>query len=202
MKRAECLRAVGPLVTDELVVTTAGGATNEWQAYGPPDGHLHVKTLGLCSSIGLGLALALPERKVIVLDGDGSLLMNLCGLPTIARQNPPNLVHVVFDNGVYESSGGTPTQTSSVADLAAIARGAGIRDVSVVENVEEFETCFATALRGRGLAFIHARIEPGREPLPPMRVDEVENKYRLVRFVERTEHISVLQRPSPARRQG
>lgn len=198
MKRMECLRAVAPLVTDEIVVTTNGGVGPEWQAVGPTEGQLQVKTLGLCSSIGLGLALALPRRKVIVFDGDGSLLMNLCSLPTIARQQPPNLVHVVFDNGTYESSGGTGSATLSGTDLAAMARGAGIRQVYTVESVDDFKARFAQALQGDQLVFIHARVEPGRERVPPLAVDEVENKYRLIRYIERTENIPILARPTPA----
>ena len=84
MKRFECLQAIAPLINKELVVTSAGGATAEWNAVRPSDGNIQVKTLGLCSSIGLGLALALPNRKVFVFDGDGALWMNLGSLATIA----------------------------------------------------------------------------------------------------------------------
>ena len=86
MKRFECLQAIAPLITDELFVTTAGGATNEWNAIRPSDGNIQVKTLGLCSSIGLGLAIGLPNRKVFVFDGDGALWMNLGSLATIGRK--------------------------------------------------------------------------------------------------------------------
>ncbi|HEX4988264.1 MAG TPA: thiamine pyrophosphate-dependent enzyme, partial [Candidatus Binatia bacterium] len=83
MKRLECLQVIATLVKDELFVTTAGGATAEWNAVRPSDGNIQVKTLGLCSSIGLGLALSLPKRKVFVFDGDGALWMNLGSLATI-----------------------------------------------------------------------------------------------------------------------
>ncbi|MBI4320113.1 MAG: thiamine pyrophosphate-binding protein [Chloroflexi bacterium] len=202
MKRFECLAAVGPLVTDEIVLSTAGGATLEWQAYGPAGGHLQVKTLGLGSSIGLGLALALPERKVIVLDGDGALLMNLCSLPTIARQRPPNLIHCVFDNGVYEASGGTVTHTPYGADLAGVARAVGIENCYTVNTVEDFKARFEGALRGDILTFICAKVEPGREPVPPLEVDEVENKYRLIRFVEKTAGRRILVKALPASFKG
>lgn len=198
MKRIECLRAAAPEMGDALVVTTNGGCSMEWGAIGPPDSHLMVKTLGLCSSIGLGLALALPRRKVVVFDGDGSLLMNLCSLPTIARQAPPNLLHIVFDNRMYESSGGTPTQTALGTDLGALARGAGYREVYAVDTVEEFRGRFVEALRGKGLAFIHATVATRGERVPPVAVDEVENKYRLIRHVERTEGKAILTKVQPA----
>lgn len=203
MRRFDCLRDVAPLLEDEIVVTNNGGASTEWAALGRPDSHLQVKTLGLCSSIGLGLALALPRRTVIVLDGDGSLLMNLSTLATIARQRPPNLLHVVFDNGVYEASGGTATQTArdgraAGVDLAAIARAAGIAAVHAVDELADFTARFAASLHGGGPTFIHARVEASRERVPPVAVDEVENKYRLIRFIERMEGISILTRPQPA----
>jgi thiamine pyrophosphate-dependent acetolactate synthase large subunit-like protein len=205
MRRFDCLREVASLLSDEIVVTNNGGASTEWAALGLPDSHLQVKTLGLCSSIGLGLALALPRRTVVVFDGDGSLLMNLSTLPTIARQRPPNLVHVVFDNGVYEASGGTATQTAPDAagvDLAAMARAAGIVAVHAVDGLVDFRARFSAALRGGGPVFIHARVEASREKVPPVAVDEVENKYRLIRYIERTEGISILTRPQPASQAG
>jgi sulfopyruvate decarboxylase subunit beta len=205
MRRFDCLREAAALLDEEIVVTNNGGASTEWAALGRPESHLQVKTLGLCSSIGLGLALALPRRTVIVFDGDGSLLMNLSTLPTIARQRPPNLVHVVFDNAVYEASGGTATQTSrdgAGVDLAAMARAAGIAAVHAVDDVASFTASFTAALAGGGPTFIHARVEASREKVPPVAVDEIENKYRLIRFIERTEGISILARPQPTSQAG
>jgi thiamine pyrophosphate-dependent acetolactate synthase large subunit-like protein len=201
MRRFECLREAAPLLGDALVVTNNGGASTEWAAVGPPDGHLAMKTLGLCSSVGLGLALALPTRTVVVFDGDGSLLMNLSTLPTIAGQRPPNLTHVVFDNAVYEASGGTATQTDAAragADLAGLARAAGLERVWAVDDLDAFTERLRDAIAGPGPSFIHARVEPVREKVPPVSVDEVENKYRLIRYIERTEGISILTRPQPA----
>ncbi len=96
MKRFDCLGKIAKAASDALVVTSAGAVTLEWNALRPSDGNFRVRTLGLCSSIALGMALGLPQRKVIALDGDGSLLMNLCSLPTMARMEPKNLVHIVF----------------------------------------------------------------------------------------------------------
>jgi thiamine pyrophosphate-dependent acetolactate synthase large subunit-like protein len=125
MKRHECLKEIAGLVGDALVVVCVGGTSSEWHAYRPSDGNLRCWTLGLTSSVALGMALGLPNRRVIALDGDGSLLMNLCGLPTIMRKHPKNLIHVVFDNGVYESSGGTKTATAAGVDFVSVAKGGG-----------------------------------------------------------------------------
>jgi sulfopyruvate decarboxylase subunit beta len=205
MRRYDCLVAAADGIGDALVVTNNGGASTEWAAVGPPDGHLQTKTLGLCSSIGLGLALALPRRRVVVFDGDGSLLMNLSTLPTIAGLRPSNLVHVVFDNAIYEASGGTATQTATGragVDLAAMARAAGLVEVHAVDELSAFSERFRAALESSGPVFIHARVEAVRERVPPVAVDEVENKYRFVRYVERTEGLTILARPQPASQLG
>src|SRR6187397_2032941 len=117
MRRFDCLKSLAAVVDDALVVSSAGAMTLEWNSLHPSDGNFRVRTLGLCSSIALGMALGLPERRIIALDGDGSLLMNLSSLPTIARMKPKNLLHIVFDNEVYEASGSKKTATGSGADL-------------------------------------------------------------------------------------
>src|SRR5215467_5048909 len=93
MKRFDCLKALAALAGDALVVSSAGATTLEWHALRPSDANFRVRTLGLCSSIALGMALGLPRRRVIALDGDGSLLMNLCSLPTVSRISPRNINH-------------------------------------------------------------------------------------------------------------
>src|SRR5947207_3184279 len=94
--------------------------------------------MGLASSTGLGLALSLPHQKIVVLDGDGSLLMNLGSLSTLARYKPKNLVHIVFDNESLLSVGGFPTATSTGTDLEGIARAAGIPQTCTVRTVDDF----------------------------------------------------------------
>ena len=94
--------------------------------------------MGSVSSIGLGLALARPDLRVVVLDGDGSLLMNLGSLATISAQRPVNLVHIVFDNRMYETTGGQPTHTAAGVNLAAIARAAGLTAVRESSDVSSF----------------------------------------------------------------
>src|SRR4026209_2819170 len=130
MRRYDCLKIVDDEIGDALVITTVGGAAAEWNSIRPGDGSLRCRTLGLVSSIAMGLALALPNRRIVGFDGDGALLMNACGLPTLAWQSPPNLTLLVFDNGIYEASGLRRTATSAGTDLMAMARGAGVKNAA------------------------------------------------------------------------
>ena len=139
MKRYDCLKAIAPHFGEELVVTNIGAVRHEWQALRPHPGNYHLQNLGLTSSMALGLALALPHRKVVAFDGDGSLLLNLGSLATMANQHPKNLIHIVFDNECYESSRGAPTATAGQADLAAVARGCGFANVITAKTLAEFE---------------------------------------------------------------
>ncbi|HSF57288.1 MAG TPA: thiamine pyrophosphate-dependent enzyme [Candidatus Binatia bacterium] len=202
MKRFDCLRIIAAEAPDALVVTSAGAMTLEWQALRPSDGNFRVRTLGLCSSIALGMALGLPHRKVIALDGDGSLLMNLCSLPTIARMQPKNLLHVVFDNEVYEASGSKKTATATGTDLVAMARAAGIKEARWANSVEAFAQAVTGALSRNDLSFIGAKVTTERTEVPPYPVDEVENKYRFIRHVEKTEKIEIIKTSLPASYNG
>ena len=198
MRRFDCLKTLAPLVNDALVVSSAGAMTLEWNNLRPSDGNFRVRTLGLCSSIALGMALGLPHRKVIALDGDGSLLMNLCSLPTIARMNPKNLLHIVFDNEVYEASGSKKTATGAGTDLVAVARAAGIRNAQWANSIEEFAQAIRAAIGTAELCFIGAKVTTERVEVPPYPIDEVENKYRFIRHVEKTERIEILKTNLPA----
>lgn len=192
MKRYDCLRAIAPHFADELVVTNLGAVRHEWQALRPHHGNYHLQNLGLTSSMALGLALALPHRKVVAFDGDGSLLLNLGSLATIANQHPKNLVHVVFDNECYESSRGAPTATAGQADLAAVARGCGIGNVRTATTVGEFEEGFLRGVKTNDLCFILAKVEPGAGDVPAAPLDSQENKYLFVRYIEKSENVKIL----------
>jgi phosphonopyruvate decarboxylase len=177
MQRYDFLQAIAADAGDALAVCTGWGA-REWWALRPSDGNLKTRTLGLVSSIAAGIALALPHRKVIAIDGDGAFFMNLCGLPTIAWQSPPNFIHLLFDNECYEASGGTAT-VSRVADAVTLAA--------------EFRAEFIKALNLGELTLIAAKVTPGQPGnLPPLRLDEIENKYRFMRYLEETEKRAIL----------
>jgi thiamine pyrophosphate-dependent acetolactate synthase large subunit-like protein len=198
MKRFDCLKELAAIAEDALVVSSAGAMTLEWNALHPSDANLRVRTLGLCSSIALGMALGLPRRKVVALDGDGSLLMNLCSLPTIARMAPKNLLHIVFDNEVYEASGSKQTATGAGTDLVGIARAAGIKNALWADSIDDFLAAAKNALSGDGPWFIGAKVSTERTEVPPYPVDEVENKYRFIRHIEKTEQIPILKTQLPA----
>lgn len=191
MQRCDCLKAIAADARDALAVCT-GWSAREWWAVRPGGGNLKTRTLGLVSSVAAGLALALPHRKVIAIDGDGAFLMNLCGLPTIARQSPPNLIHLLFDNEVYEASGGTAT-ASRVADAVTLATGAGYKNACWVKTAEEFRAEFIQAWKRNQLSLIAAKVDPGQpKDLPSLRLDEIENKYRFMRYLEQTEQVEIV----------
>ena len=198
MKRYDCLKLLAAEAKDALVVSSAGAMTLEWNAVRPGDGNFRVRTLGLCSSIALGMALGLPHRKIIALDGDGSLLMNLCSLPTIARMQPTNLMHIVFDNEVYEASGSKKTATACGTDLVGVARAAGIKNSGWTNNLSDFRRAILASIATSELSFIGAKVTTERTEVAPYPVDEVENKYRFIRYVEKTEQIEILKTNLPA----
>ncbi len=190
-QRYDYLKRIAADAKDALAVCT-GWSAREWWAVRPSDGNLTTRTLGLVSSIAAGIALALPHRKVIAIDGDGAFLMNLCGLPTIARQNPGNLIHLLFDNEIYEASGGTATASPN-ADLVALAKGAGYPHALWVDVEENFQKEFRRAWERNELTLIAVKIAPGQPTdLPPLKLDEIENKYHFMRYLEATEKRSLL----------
>lgn len=198
MKRYECYKAIAQEFKDELVVTGLGsGIKAEWHALRPSGGNLFLSCMGLSSSVGLGFARALPHRKVVIFQGDGDLLMNLGSLATEVAINPPNLIHVVFDNECYEASGGSRTATARGANLAGAAKGMGIKNSVTVTTPEDFGKHMLKALKGNELYFILAKVERGGPDLPPVPFDAMENKYRFARYIEETEGKSIIFKPPP-----
>lgn len=160
MLRLDCLRSVYPELENCLVVTIMGAVAAELHSLGHRPNFFYLQhAMGLASSTGLGLALCLPEQTVIVFDGDGSLLMNLGSLSTLARYRPRNLVHIVFDNESLLSVGGFPTATSTGTDLQAIARAAGIPRSVTVRGVDDFKTAVTDAIHNSELTTIVAKVE-------------------------------------------
>jgi len=160
MLRLDCLRSVYVDLENCLVVTIMGAVAAELHSLGHRPNFFYLQhAMGLASSTGLGLALCLPEQTVVVFDGDGSLLMNLGSLSTMARYRPKNLVHVVFDNESLLSVGGFPTATSTGTNLEALARAAGIPRTSTVSSVEEFKIAMNAAIHAKELTTIVAKVE-------------------------------------------
>jgi thiamine pyrophosphate-dependent acetolactate synthase large subunit-like protein len=160
MKRGQCLQALARHVKDEIVVAAYSSAHDWLQIADRPLNHFFFGAMGLASSHALGLALGLPGRRVIVLDGDGSLLMNLGSLVTIAGAAPRNLVHFVCQNGSYEANGGHPLPNPAV-DFAGIARSAGIRSCYTFSELSEFESRVPELLKAEGPIFAALKVEQG-----------------------------------------
>ncbi|MFQ5850435.1 MAG: thiamine pyrophosphate-dependent enzyme [Candidatus Binatia bacterium] len=190
MIRRECLELLAPLITDHLVVTSQSGQRIEWSYLSKHEGNLLVGMMGCALGVGMGLALALPHRRVVVFDSDGSILLSLFNLATLANLNPRNLAVFVFDNGVYSGSKiSEPTATAGKTDLEAMARGAGIEHSVTVRDVEGFRREGIAALSQSELCFIVCKVEESlvHREIPRPTVDLAENKYRFVRYLERTE---------------
>ena len=163
MKRAECFGVLARHIKDEAVVATYSSAF-EWDAIKPRAlNYLSIGAMGLDSSHGLGLALGRPDKRVIVLQGDGSLLMNLGSLATIAAIAPKNLVHLVAHNGTYEANGSHPIPDTKV-DFAGMARAAGYAAVYDFADLDVFTQQVAHVLEQDGPVFATLRVEPS-EPL-------------------------------------
>jgi sulfopyruvate decarboxylase subunit beta len=160
MRRLEALRAIYPALEQRVVVTIMGAVAAELQSIGHRPNFFYLQhAMGLASSIGLGISLSRPDQQVVVLDGDGSVLMNLGGLTTLARYRPRNLVHVVFDNESLLSVGGFPTATATGSDIAAIAAAAGVPRTATVRTLDEFTQSFKTAIAAGDLTTIVAKVE-------------------------------------------
>ncbi len=160
MLRIEAMQAIYDRLERCVVVTIMGAVAAELQSIGHRPNFFYLQhAMGLASSMGLGIALSRPELQVVVFDGDGSVLMNLGGLTTLARYRPPNLVHVVFDNESLLSVGGFPTATSTGSDLAGIARAAGIPRTVTVQTLDDFVAAFDEALAADQLTTLVAKVE-------------------------------------------
>ncbi len=190
MIRHECLQLLAARMTDQLVVTSQSGQRIEWAHLSKHEGNLLVGMMGCAIGVAMGLALALPHRKVLALDSDGSVLLSLFNLPTLGNLRPKNLVVFVFDNGVYSGSRiSYPTATSGNTDLEAMARGAGIENAHTIRDIDDFKKRGIAALEQDQLAFFICKVDESllHREIPRPVTDLAENKYNFVRYLERTE---------------
>ena len=184
MERRECIEMLYPELHDRPVVTIMGACAQELYDLGDRPNFFYLQhAMGLASSIGLGLALHRPDEHVVVLDGDGSALMNLGTFATMARYRPRNLLHIVFDNGSLLSTGGFSSHTTDgQTDLAAIARGAGIEHVAAVDDLMSFGEAVLAALERDDLSVIVARVSAVGPDNYGMDLHLPENAFRFERF--------------------
>jgi sulfopyruvate decarboxylase subunit beta len=190
MIRFDCLELLAPLITDQIVVTSLSGQKIEWAHLSKHEGNLLVGTMGTALGVGMGLAVALPQRKVIVLESDGSVLLSLFNLPTLANLDLTNLIVFVFDNASYSGTRiSEPTATAGKTDLAKMAHAAGIENAVTVRDLQGFKQEMTAAMNENRLRFVVCKIEESKEhrSIPRTDMDPLENKYLFVRYLERTE---------------
>ncbi len=185
MRRIDALTAVYGQLEQAVVVTIMGAVAAELQSIGHRPNFFYLQhAMGLASSIGLGVALSKPDRQVIVFDGDGSILMNLGGLTTLARYRPRNLVHVVFDNESLLSVGGFPTATATGSDLAGIAAAAGVPRTGTVRTLDDFGAAFTNALTANELTTLVAKVEAKGPPVFLTDLPMLENRFQFARYLK------------------
>jgi sulfopyruvate decarboxylase subunit beta len=190
MKRFECLQILSKMITDELVVLGMTGIHWEWNHLSKHEGNMKIGSMGNAAAVALGMALGLPNRRVIGLESDGSTLLDLATVTTIGRYLPENLKIFVFDNQVYSGSRiSQPTVTGVRASLEAIAKGAGIEAAITVDTVESFEREARRAMSEKGLRYVVVKVQEDTDArkLPKPTMDYLEHKYHFVRYIERTE---------------
>jgi sulfopyruvate decarboxylase subunit beta len=161
MSGREALAVVHEIRGARDVVVTTMATSRDWMTMpqGPLDVVFVPSAMGHATSLGLGLALAQPDRRIIVCNGDGSMLMNLGSLVSISGAQAANLTLIVFDNGVYEVTGAQPTPAPNVVDYAAIARGAGFAAVHAYQDLETWRTSAEQVLAASGPTFVWLRVD-------------------------------------------
>ena len=185
MLRSDALQAIYPELEDRIVVTIMGAVAAELYSLGHRANFFYLEhAMGLASSMGLGIALSMPEHQVIVLDGDGSLLMNLGTLSTMARYKPGNLLHIVFDNESLLSVGGFPTATSSGTNLADIARASGVPCVEEADTIQTFQESVSEALKNNTLTTIVSKVEAISPKSFHMDLTLLENRFQFWRSLQ------------------
>jgi len=185
MQRIEALRVVHADIENDIVVTIMGAVAAELYSLGHRKNFFYLQhAMGLASSMGLGLALSKPDKRVVVLDGDGSLLMNLGALTTLAWYAPKNLIHVVFDNQSLLSVGGFPTATSAGSDLAGIAQKSGYFETTTVHSLEDFTRAWRAARERLELSMIVAKVEAAGPKSFLMDLPLLENRFQFQRWLK------------------
>jgi len=185
MLRVDALQAIYSELEKHIVVTIMGAVAAELYTLGHRHNFFYLEhAMGLASSMGLGIALCMPEHKVIVIDGDGSLLMNLGTLSTMARYKPGNLLHIVFDNESLLSVGGFPTATATGTDLAAIARASGVPIVIEANDPQHLMEAVGTALHSAQLTTIVSKVEAIGPKSFHMDLPLLENRFQFKRSLE------------------
>ncbi|MFX1339477.1 MAG: sulfopyruvate decarboxylase subunit beta [Promethearchaeota archaeon] len=182
MKRYEALQEIVKILNNQLVVCNLGIPSKElYNLKDREENFYMLGSMGLASSIALGIAIAKPEKIIWCIDGDGSLLMNLGSLSTIANVVPNNLTLIVIDNGTYGSTGDQKTNTSKKTRLEVIAKGAGFEMINVISKKEEIGSNLKNL--GKGCHFILIKVKPGNAEVKKIPLNPVKIKKRFMRSI-------------------
>ena len=196
MNRYSCLKMLGSKITDELVVTNLANTANEWRAVRNSDANLYAVGMGMVTPYTVGLALALPNRKIVALDGDGGVLFDTSIFGVIAKYNINNICVIIFDNEGYVSTGNyesTCSLTHGFVKIENIIKGYGINDVYTVSNSEDVAGLYEKwNTKIDGPMVIIVKIDHSQAFVGPTTMDAKENKYRFVRHIENLENINIL----------
>jgi sulfopyruvate decarboxylase subunit beta len=195
MNRFDCMKILAAKLKDELVVLSLGASVDEWYNAAPHmrAASLFQQQLGCVTPQAFGLAAGLPHRRIVSLDTDGGMMFNLGILATLGNEQPSNLLVIVWDNECYESIGGPPTHTAGRADIAAIARGAGIVNAHTARSLDEFELLCARGLSADLPYVVVAKVDRSvRRDIRRKHSDGREDKYIFVRHVEETEGVIIM----------
>jgi len=183
MKRSEAIKTIVKCLNNEFVIACNGIISRElFSIKDRPRNFYMLGSMGLASAIGLGVALAKPKKKIIVLAGDGNMLMSLGTLATIGKVSPKNLIHIVLDNECHESTGGQDT-ASSVTKLDIIASSSDFSNSQCVESVEGLKKVLKRLLDTEGPSFVHAKINKERVDVPRVSIKPAEIKNRFMRVL-------------------
>lgn len=178
IEREDAFAALAEGITDELVVTGIGSQTASWfQAKHRPENLYLRGPMGLAPAVGLGVALAHPERKVVAIEGDGSLLMGLSSLVAVAHSKPENFMLICMDNGIYEAGGKGPTVNAGRTDFIKTAKSVGIQFAKSVDDLNSLKISVKELLETRKCSFLHVRIAPRKGPFKPPKLRSFEMKY-------------------------
>ncbi len=196
MMRFDCMTVLAGKLKNELVVLSLGASVDEWYNAAPHmrEASLFQQQLGCVTPQAFGLAAGLPHRRIISLDTDGGVMFNLGILATLANERPKNLLVIVWDNECYQSIGGPPTHTAlGIVDIAAIARGAGIKHAYTVRDLDDFGRRCDEGLKEQAPFVIVAKVERAVQPeIKRKHSDGREDKYIFVRHVEASEGVVIM----------
>ena len=185
--RVQASQALADMIRDELVVTGIGTQTISWHHAKHRQKNLYLLgPMGLAPAVGLGVALAHPDKKVIAMEGDGGLLMALSSMAAVAHCRPKNLMIICMDNGIYESGGKGPTVNTGTTDFAATVQGIGIPVVRAVDELQALKSTAAELLQEWTCSFLHVRVAPLKAPLKPPRLKPFEIKYHFLEALRKS----------------